>query len=212
MENSQADCLLEGSHVDQKWPRHSHSVMLRHWLEFPRKSMALTLNAVLDTKCAVVGSYQLLSLQLESKFYLERRSEQHTSVAATGSNITAFLNRGKLKKEFKLKTCFNSNKSHLYLSITLWFSNHFHIHGSSFIIKLFVAQVFKSKHISLRLLCDSVLNFPEGRMTMLGDGYIFLFKSIALLSPLSNWTILKIPFIWIIYTSKFMLEGNLEIA
>lgn len=154
MENSQADCLLEGSHVDQKWPRHSHSVMLRHWLEFPRKSMALTLNAVLDTKCAVVGSYQLLSLQLESKFYLERRSEQHTSVAATGSNITAFLNRGKLKKEFKLKTCFNSNKSHLYLSITLWFSNHFHIHGSSFIIKLFVAQVFKSKHISLRLLCD----------------------------------------------------------
>lgn len=45
---------------------------------------------------------------------------------------------------------------------------------------------------------------------MLGDDY--LIQSIALPSLLSNWTFLKICFTQIIYTSKFQLQGNLEIA
>lgn len=45
---------------------------------------------------------------------------------------------------------------------------------------------------------------------MLGDDY--LIQSIALPSLLSNWTILKISFTQIIYTSKSQLQGNLEIA
>lgn len=42
--------------------------------------------------------------------------------------------------------------------------------------------------------------------------WLYLIQSIALPSPLSNRTILKILFAWIIHRSKFQVEGNLEIA
>lgn len=45
---------------------------------------------------------------------------------------------------------------------------------------------------------------------MLGDDY--LIQSIALPYVFSNWAILKISFTQIIYTNKFQLQSNLEIA
>ena len=109
------------------------------------------------------------------------------------------------------KPCFDCNKTALEFSTTWCFSNHSPVHISRFIIKLLVAKVFKSKCIPLRLLCDSVLNFPAMRVTMVGDGAV-LFRVSFCRHPHQTGLFLKIPFTWNAYVSRFQLKGNLEIV